>query len=88
MPEPLMPKTGLGMNEAVSPCCAAMAFTVYFNVSTLSAERSAFAKRKSISCWPSATSWCPTSTSMPMLIKASINSVRTRTASSSDEKSK
>ncbi len=66
MPEPLSPKSGLGMKVAVLPCRQATFFTMYLNQLRLSAHFTRVLKRKSISAWPAvATSWCCRSTSMP-----------------------
>ena len=65
IPEPLMPKNGLGMNVAYRPFGAAIALSVVLKVTALSAVRSASAYWKSISCWPVATSWCAVSTWIP-----------------------
>ncbi len=56
IPEPLIPKIGLGMNVAYRPCCWAIALSAYLKVTALSAVRSASEYSKSISCWPTATS--------------------------------
>ncbi len=57
MPEPFSPWIGLAMNVACIPWRAAITFTTIRNVTRLSAVASASAWRKSISCWPIATSW-------------------------------
>ncbi len=87
IPEPLMPKIGLGMKVAYRPCCCAIAFSANLNVIALSAVLRASAYSKSISCWPWATSWCAASTRMPNPSSASTMSWRTSCARSV-EKSK
>ena len=78
MPEPLMPKIGLGMNVAYSPCSWAMALSVNLKVTRvvggLAARRRSW---KSISCWPAATSWWAASTLMPKASSALTMSWRT-----------
>ena len=87
IPEPLMPWIGLGMNVAYSPCCWAMALSANLNVTALSAVVSASEYSKSISCCPTATSWCAASTLMPNASSASTMSWRISCARSV-EKSK
>ena len=53
------------MNVAYTPSAIATSFTTCRNVMTLSAVVSASAYRRSISCWPGATSWWLNSTEMP-----------------------
>ncbi len=66
MPEPWTPSSGLGMNVACSPCEAATSRTISRNVITLSAIDRASVWRRSISCWPGASSWKLYSTGMPI----------------------
>ena len=66
MPEPCTPSSGFGMNVACSPCAAATSRTTKRNVITLSAIVSASVWRRSISCWPGASSWKLYSTGMPI----------------------
>ena len=84
MPDPLMPKNGLGMKVAYSPCRAATALRVVLKVTALSAVRSASAYSKSISCWPVATSWCAVSTLIPNASRSFIISLRTSVPRSSE----
>ena len=77
-----MPKIGLGMNVACSPCREATALRVVLKVTALSAVRSASAYLKSISCWPTATSWWAVSTSIPISSRSFIISLRTSVARS------
>ena len=76
MPEPLIPWIGLGMNVAYSPWSWAMALRANLKVIALSAVRSASEYSKSISCWPSATSWWAASTRIPNASSASTMSWR------------
>ena len=66
MPVPGWSVNGFGMNVAYTPSAIATSFTTCRNVMTLSAVVSASAYRRSISCWPGATSWWLNSTEMPM----------------------
>ena len=76
IPEPLMPWIGFGMNVAYRPCCWAIALSANLKVMALSAVRSASEYSKSISCWPTATSWWAASTLMPNASSASTMSWR------------
>ena len=51
------------------PLRAAACLTTQRNVIRLSAQVSASAWRKSISCWPTATSWCEASRSKPRFVE-------------------
>ena len=76
MPEPFSPCSGLAMNVACMPCWAAITLTTMRNVIRLSAVVSASAWRKSISCWPIATSWCAASRWKPIFCSVSSMSRR------------
>src|SRR6185503_4259952 len=71
MPEPGWSVNGFGMNVAYTPSAIATSFTTCRNVMMLSAVVSASAYRRSISCWPGATSWWLNSTEMPSASSAS-----------------
>ena len=71
MPLPGWSVNGLGMNVACTPWESATSLTTCRNVMMLSAVVSASAYRRSISCWPGATSWWLNSTEMPIRSSAS-----------------
>ena len=70
IPEPLMPKMGLGIKVAWRPFFWARVLTASLKVIMLSAVRRASAYLKSISCWPWATSWWLASISKPICSRA------------------
>ena len=69
MPEPCTPSSGLGMNVACTPSRAATSRTARRNVIMLSAIVSASVWRRSISCWPGASSWKLYSTGIPIVLQ-------------------
>ena len=77
MPEPLSPKSGLGMNVTVLPYFLATFLMMYLYIIILSAMVTRVSKSMSISAWPAvATSWCWASMLMPQSIIVSIISLR------------
>ena len=71
MPLPGWSVNGLGMKVARTLWVSATSLTTCRNVMMLSAVVSASAYRRSISCWPGATSWWLNSTEMPIRSSAS-----------------
>ena len=77
MPEPLSPKSGLGMKVAVLPFLWATCLTTYLYFIWWSAIATILSNCMSISHWPAvATSWCWHSTVRPILIMVSAISAR------------
>ena len=88
IPFPAWPSTGLAINVAYKPCFLATSRTTILNVWTRSAVVKASSNLKSISCWPSPTSWWAASTSKPILSKVSTISRRHLAPASSEVISK
>ncbi len=57
IPLPFSPWRGFGMNVAQRPCSMATVLMAFFRIMTRSALEMASVYRRSISCWPGATSW-------------------------------
>ncbi len=76
IPEPWTPASGLGMNDANTPCSCAISLITRRTVMIVSAIVRASVYRRSISCWLGASSCCAYSTGTPM--SSSVSTVRLR----------
>ncbi len=88
IPDPFIPKIGLGIKVTCKLCFKAIVLPVSFKVIILSAEVRASQYLKSISCWPGATSWCAASISNPNFSKATTISLLASSPKSTGKRSK